>query len=117
MPRNKKYTIKDVPPHAKIVEVYGTYTREVNELERVLKTRVDGIKQHYWVKTGRKEIKSFSGRMGFYGSGYELAGSIVRTENVVPKENYQIVPAREFNKDPYKFGTYGKWVMKEVESG
>ena len=99
-----------------MIEIYGSYTKEVNQLERVLKTRSDGVKQHYWVKTGEREIKAFSGRIGFYGSGYELANAIAKTDHIVPRKNYQIIPAKEFNDDPWKFGTYGKWVLKNVES-
>jgi hypothetical protein len=116
MPRKRSYNIDDVPSGVKMVELYGSFTKEVNQLERVLRTRSDGVKQHYWVKTGKREFKLFSGRIGFYGPGHELGQAIANTMNIVPKKNYQIIPAREFNKNPYKFGTYGVWVLKNVES-
>lgn len=117
MPRKMKgYTIDSVPAGFKMIEIYGSYVKEVNKLERVLKTRKDGVKQHYWVKTGERERKAFSGRIGFFGSGYDLAGAVMKTDHIVPRKNFQVIPAREYNDDPWKFGTTGEWVVKNVES-
>lgn len=116
MRKKRSYTIDDVPSGVKMVEIYGSYTKEVNQLERVLKTRSDGVNQHYWVKTGEREIKTFSGRIGYYRAGHELARVIAKTDHIVPRKNYQIIPAKEFNENPYKFGTHGEWILKDVES-
>lgn len=113
----KKATRPKIPPGVKVISVYGSYTKEANILVRVLKTRVDGVKQHYWVKSGEKEMREFSGRFGFYGSGRDLGRAVMITDNVVPKgTRFQIVSAKDFNTNPYKYGTYGHWISRNVDS-
>lgn len=100
----------------KMIAIYGHYETRVNVLERILKTRIDGVKQHYWVKTGKTGIMTLSGRFEFYGSGKDLERSVLATRNIVPKERHQIVPAREFLSNPYKYGKSGYWIDKEISS-
>jgi hypothetical protein len=116
MPPKRSYTINDAPTGVKIIEKIGAFGREVNELERVLKTRKDGIQQHYWVKTGRRVIVTTEGRIGFYGPGYDIAQAIAMTDHIVPKKSYMVIPAREFIKNPWKFGKPGRWIWSDVQS-
>ena len=77
----KKATRSKIPPGVKIISVYGSYVKEANVLVRVLKTRIDGVKQHYWVKSGDKEMREFTGRFGLYGSGRELSRAVMITDS------------------------------------
>ena len=108
----------NVPSGVKMIAVYGHYSTEVNVLERVWKTRKDGIKQRYWVQSGRTEIQSFSGRFEFHGTGRNLARAVMMTDHLVPRprKRFQVVSAKEFLSKPYKFARQGYWVMREVES-
>jgi hypothetical protein len=106
----------DAPPGVKMIAVYGHYTARVNVLERVLKTRVDGVKQHYWMRSGKTEIKSETGRFEFYGTGRELAQAVSMMDHLVPKNRFQVVSARDFIRNPWRYSIYGYWLEKDVQS-
>ena len=106
-----------VPQGVKMIAVYGSYKTEVNKLEPVWKTRVDGIKQRYHVKSGKKELKTFTDRFEFYGNGRDISMAVAMTfDHLVPKRPFQVIDARDFLNNPYKYAKYGFWVTKDVQS-
>jgi hypothetical protein len=115
----KKSQRSEIPSGVKRISVYGHYDTKVNALERILKTRVDGIKQHYWVRTGETEIRTFSGRFELYGTGRDLGEAVYMISDRLvphPRKRFQVVSAKDFLTKPYKYARPGYWVTKEVES-
>jgi hypothetical protein len=108
----------EFPPGAKMIAKYGHCTAKVNVLERVWKTRRDGIRQRYWMKTGKTEIRDFSGRFEFYGTGKDLYRAVMMTDHLVPRINkpYQVVSAKDFIKNPHRYSQVGYWTNQEVVS-
>jgi hypothetical protein len=101
----------------KRVAVYGTYEakRRVWVKERVLKTRRDGIKQHYWVKREKVKTVEDKGRYEFFGSGREIYEAVRLAHTFMPK-GFVTVSARKFLENPAKYGVIGEWIEKEIES-
>ena len=117
MRKRNRSSSSRVPSSSRMIAVYGHFDTEVNQLEPQWKTRVDGVKQRYWVRTGNKEFKTFSDRFEFYGTGRDLQMAVAMTfDNLVPKKKFQKIAARDFVNNPYQYARVGYWKWKEVES-
>ena len=59
-----------------------------------------------------------SRRYEFSGSGRDLYRAIKKAHQVVPsnRKRFVTVSAREFLRNPYRYGVEGVWVDKEIES-
>ena len=80
---------------------------------------MDGIKQYYWMKTGKTEIQTFTGRIDLFGTGRDLGKAVyLLSDHLVPhpRKRFQVVSARDFLSNPYKYARPGHWVMIDVES-
>jgi len=80
---------------------------------------VDGVTQHYWVKTGKREKQPVSGRIDLFGTGRDLGEAVyLLADHLVPhpRKRFQVVSARDFVSNPYKYARPGYWMMMEVES-
>ena len=101
----------------KKIAVYGTYQEiEQPHRERRLKTRIDGIKQHYWfgLKKPRLSAEREKGRYEFHSNNNkELYKAVVKAHEIMPK-GYVSVSAEKFNANPEKYGVQGEWIKREV---
>lgn len=55
-------------------------------------------------------------RYDFNGSGRELQRAIILALQIVPKERFVRVSARDFIAHPYLYGEKGYWIDRKVES-
>ena len=99
----------------KKIAVYGSYKAKVQLKQRYWKRRVDGIRQRYWKRTRRTKSVESKGRYEFDGSGKELYQAVVKAQEVMPK-GYVSVSAKQFLENPEKYGHYGSWIERDVES-
>jgi hypothetical protein len=86
------------------------------------------IAQDFFYCSGEKSVavygycvtedgEKYSGRYEFSGSGRDLYEAIVQAHELVPRERFVNVSAREFLEDPFEYGVWGRWVDRpEVES-
>ena len=100
----------------KRISMYGRYESWEPVYQRYWKRRKDGHKQRYWKKTKRrKKVVRSDGRYEFEGKGKDLYRAIILAHRYVPKAFVE-VSAKEFLKDPERFGYEGEWVEPHVES-
>ena len=72
------------------------------------------IAVYRYVKT-KRHPKPYSARFEFYGSGKDLAKAIrLAVSGIVPRWEDPFVEcsARDFVKDPYRYGEKGEWVAR-----
>jgi len=55
-------------------------------------------------------------RYDFFGSGKDLQRAVICALKIVPKRPFVKVSARDFVRNPYKYGERGHWVDRKVES-
>lgn len=60
--------------------------------------------------------KRDSGRYEFYGGGRDLQRAIRLALTFPPKQRFVTVSAREFLRNPSKYGTEGYWIVEDIES-
>jgi hypothetical protein len=97
------------------VAVYGTYEAFVPVRQRYWVVRNDGVKQRYWKNTTRTKKTVMKGRYEFSGSGKDLYKAVVEAHDTVPK-GYIRVQAKQFTKNPNKYGYEGIWIDQQINS-
>ena len=99
----------------KKIAVYGTFETTEHVKQRYWKVRKDGIKQRYWKKTTRTKKVVKKGRYEFHGSGKDLYKAVVKAKKIVPK-GYIDIPAKDFLKNPRRYGEKGTWIESDIDS-
>jgi len=100
---------------SKKIAIYGTFERQAPTFQRYWKRRADVIKQRYWKKTKRMKIVEESGRYEFSGTGKDLYKATAKAHKIVPK-GFIDISAKEFLKQPEKYGYEGEWIEKDIKS-
>ena len=112
---------KKVP---KKIAVYGSYEAKVPVRQRYHKwiyhrkgekAGQRWYKRRVWKKTKRLKKATGKGRYEFHGKGKDLYKAIVKSHRFVPK-GYIDVSAKKFLEHPERYGSFGSWVDKEIES-
>ena len=99
----------------KKIAVYGVFETTEPVKQRYWKRRSDGVNQRYWKNTTRTRKVVNKGRYEFHGKGKDLYKAVVKSQKIVPK-GYIDISAKDFLKNPQKYGKAGKWIESDIDS-